>query len=457
VIPEKVSHYRILEKIGSGGMGDVYKARDIRLERIAALKLLSSEVASNLDQMRRFAQEARLAATLNHPNIAHIYEIGVEGDLRFIAMEFIEGESLRARLSQRLLELNEALDIAQQILAGLALAHKAGVVHRDLKPENIMLRADGYVKLVDFGLAKLLPWARDEANGETLADTQSGQILGTFHYMSPEQSRGRTVTPASDVFSFGIVLYEMLAGVHPFRGETAMDTLQAILNKEPQSGEQLSSTPTEITQLVMRALEKDPGRRFPTAIELGDELRQARQESAALRGSIPELKHQPRWLQALGALLIAALLFFGAVALWNPAGTAQATSVRSIAVLGLRTSPGDAVGPSVSGILEEDIGAALARSGLHVPSRGSVLALGVSSDPRLAGGQLGVDAVLEGSVRSQGNKVRVHLELISTRTGFQLWSQTYTIDAAELLSGGQAPSADMAGHLRSALDSLRAR
>src|SRR6266404_4592458 len=217
-----LSHYRIVSKIGEGGMGEVYLAQDTKLDRKVALKILPADVAAHPDRMKRFVQEARAASSLNHPNIITIHEIGETASGHFIGTEFIDGETLRERMSRGGVELSDTLDIVLQVASALTAAHGAGIVHRDIKPENIMLRRDGIVKVLDFGLAKLVEQTPLDAEAETRmqVQTQAGMIVGTVTYMSPEQARGVEVDARTDVFSMGVVMYEMLAGQSPFAGET---------------------------------------------------------------------------------------------------------------------------------------------------------------------------------------------------------------------------------------------
>jgi eukaryotic-like serine/threonine-protein kinase len=264
---QQLSHYDIIELLGIGGMGEVYLAQDRRLGRKVALKLLPADFTRDQSRMRRFQQEARAASALNHPNILTIHDIGdLEGQY-FIASEFIDGETLRQRLSQQRIPITEALDIAVQIASALSVARMAGIVHRDIKPENIMLRRDGYVKVLDFGLAKLTRQdePRTEAGAPERSDISSGLLMGTVKYMSPEQTRGMSVDPRSDIFSFGVVLYEMLAGRTPFEGQTSSELIPAILKKQPSP---LTGVPDEINRLVNRALRKRKEERYQTIEEL---------------------------------------------------------------------------------------------------------------------------------------------------------------------------------------------
>src|SRR5213595_2502272 len=239
LVGKVIGHYRIESLIGVGGMGEVYLARDERLGRKAALKLLPHTLTTDETQLSRFKNEARTASSLNHPNILTVYEIGAEGNVQFIATEFIEGTTLRAALASGRMSAHRALEIVVQVASALAAAHDAGVVHRDIKPENIMLRPDGYAKVLDFGIAKLSEQRRGSHDHRVettaLLQTRPGLVLGTAHYMSPEQARGQKVDARSDIWSLAVVLYEMVAGTPPFRGETPSDCIASILTAEPAS------------------------------------------------------------------------------------------------------------------------------------------------------------------------------------------------------------------------------
>ena len=267
-------HIRVLSLIGVGGMGEVYLAEDTRLRRKVALKILPKEATQDQERVRRFEQEARAASALNHPNIMTIYEVGQIDGRHFIASEYIEGETLRGGLSAGKIELRQALEIGVQIASALDAAHKAGIVHRDIKPENIMLRPDGYVKVLDFGLAKLTERrvTSSDNEGETLAGstTEAGLVLGTPRYMSPEQARGLEVDARTDIFSLGLMLYEMVAGRTPFGGATTSDVIAAILKDEPAP---LIEAPEELEQVIKKALAKERDVRYPSAMELATELK----------------------------------------------------------------------------------------------------------------------------------------------------------------------------------------
>jgi DNA helicase-2/ATP-dependent DNA helicase PcrA len=272
-----VAHYRITESLGAGGMGAVYKAYDERLHRIVALKLLPPEYTSNEERRRRFLQEARAASVLNHPHILTVYEFGEDGGRPYMAMEYVEGETLRRKIRARGLPVGEALGLATQIAEGLAKAHEAGIIHRDLKPENLMVSLDGYVKILDFGIAKLLPRPRPADSAQkTLVrvETQSGTIMGTVNYMSPEQLLGRRVDLRCDIFSFGVVLCEMFTGAYPFACDNHVDTMHAILHEEPRLREAIRSLlPPVLQNILTKALDRSPKNRYQTIGELAAELK----------------------------------------------------------------------------------------------------------------------------------------------------------------------------------------
>jgi serine/threonine protein kinase/tetratricopeptide (TPR) repeat protein len=279
----KVSHYRILEKLGAGGMGEVYLAEDMTLGRKVAIKILSEEYTTNRDRLHRFEQEAAAASNLNHPNILTIHEVGTDDGRHFIATEFIDGVTLRRKAAESPLEIREILEIAIQIASALEEAHAAGIVHRDIKPDNVMVRRNGYVKVLDFGLAKLTeavdrtPLDPDAAT-RVLVQTDAGVVMGTSHYMSPEQARGKPVDARSDIWSLGVVIYEMVAGRTPFSGETSTDVIVAITQKEPPALARFApSVPPELDWIVNKALRKDRDERYQTIKELLTDLRRLKQ------------------------------------------------------------------------------------------------------------------------------------------------------------------------------------
>lgn len=279
----QLGRYEIRSHLGAGGMGEVYLARDTQLERTIALKILPAEVATDQQRMQRFVQEARTASALNHPNIITIYEIGQADSTHFIATEFIDGVTLRQRMAKNHIRLGEALDVATQVAAALSAAHAAGIAHRDIKPENIMVRPDGYIKVLDFGLAK--PTERQaslvdtEAQTKMLVNTSPGMVMGTVSYMSPEQTRGFALDARTDIWSLGVVLYEMVTGRVPFSGETTSDVIVAVLDREPLPlTEYMSDVPAELQRIVRKALRKDREERYQSVKDMLVDLRGLKQE-----------------------------------------------------------------------------------------------------------------------------------------------------------------------------------
>src|SRR5581483_3431398 len=286
MVGQTIAHYTILEKLGEGGMGVVYKARDTHLDRFVAIKVLPPEKLGDVDRKRRFEQEAKAASALNHPNIVTVHDIASDDGVEFIVMEFIAGRTLGDLIGQHGLSLEETLSLATQISDALGQAHAAGIVHRDLKPANILVTEDGRVKIVDFGLAKLLG---TEGCDVTLtiggaSRTVSGAIIGTIAYMSPEQAEGKSVDARCDVFAFGSVLYEMLTGRRAFQGETTISTLASILNQEPKNlREVLPTVPREVERIVVNCLRKDRRRRFQNMDDIRILLESLREDRQANR------------------------------------------------------------------------------------------------------------------------------------------------------------------------------
>jgi serine/threonine protein kinase len=297
----RLGRYEIRSQIGAGVMGDVYQARDIELDRIVALKVLPAAVASDQQRMRRFIQEAKAASSLNHQNIITIYEIGETDSTRFIATEFIDGVTLRQQLKRLRLSLSETLEIGIQIATGLAAAHEAGIVHRDVKPENVMLRnRDGFVKLLDFGLVKLTETSTTttdtEAPTRALVNTDAGTVMGTVLYMSPEQARGKSVDERTDIWSLGVILYEMVTGVVPFRGESSADVIASIVRTNPdQITQRAPDTPAKLEEIILKALEKDREERYQTVKDLLVDLRKLKKridfETETERSFTPDRDH----------------------------------------------------------------------------------------------------------------------------------------------------------------------
>jgi len=313
LVGKNLGHYHVLSLLGSGGMGEVYQVEDTRLKRKVALKLLPADLTANRDRLRRFEQEARAASALNHPNIITIHEIGESGRWHYLVMELIDGETLRERLKQGPIEWSTALEIALQVASALVAAHKAGIVHRDIKPENIMLRRDALVKVLDFGLAKLtepsVAGLISDAPTRVQVNTETGVVMGTARYMSPEQARGQKVDARTDIFSFGVVFYEMITGRAPFEGETASDVVAAILKTDPPSLlDDAHEVPRELEHIIGRALRKDPEQRYQVSKDLLLDLEDLK-SGPSDDVFVPAKKPLPvGWIAATALLLIATLV-----------------------------------------------------------------------------------------------------------------------------------------------------
>jgi serine/threonine protein kinase/tetratricopeptide (TPR) repeat protein len=419
--------YRVLSLLGAGGMGRVYLAEDSGLGRRVALKFLPEHLTHDAEQVRRFRQEARAASALNHPNIITVYGIEQEGGASVIASEYIEGETLRARLSRGALTPAEALDIAAQIASALRAAHEAGIVHRDVKPENVMLRPDGYVKVLDFGIAKLAPHKTNtvEGNGHNISTvrTHPGLIMGTDRYMSPEQARGQEVDARADVWSLGCVLYEMLAGVPPFTGETASDVVAAVLKTEPAPLPQVATgTPGELQRIVGKCLEKERDERCPSAEELFEDLRRLQKRLEAGDGDAVTSPAR-RKIAARIALLVALSLVVGSVWLglsfYRAGSSPHVADKKSIAVLPLKPI-GAANRDEIYevGIADSLINRLSSTGGLVVrPLSATRKYADINQDPIAAGREQQVDYILASNYQLAGGKIRVTSELLNVASG----------------------------------------
>jgi serine/threonine protein kinase len=322
-------HYTIVEKLGEGGMGVVWKARDTHLDRFVAVKVLPADKVADAERLRRFVQEAKAASALNHPNIIHIYDIAETDGEPFIAMEYVAGKTLREMIGRKGMQLNEVLKYAVQIADALARAHSAGIIHRDLKPSNIMVDDHGLVKVLDFGLAKLTERVTGEF-GETATicsderpSTAGGTIVGTVAYMSPEQAEGKPVDTRSDIFSFGAVLYEMVTGQHAFRGGSKLSTLSAILKDEPKPVTSVvPDVPRDLEKIISHCLRKDPGRRFQHMDDVKTLLEELKEESESgkLQPAAAATRGKSRQWWAIGGMIVLLLAAFGAW-LFRPALT----------------------------------------------------------------------------------------------------------------------------------------
>jgi non-specific serine/threonine protein kinase len=447
LIGRLIGHYRVESLLGVGGMGEVYLGSDERLGRKVALKLLPEHLMEDETQLSRFKTEARTASALNHPNILTVHEIGAEGNRHFIATEFIEGTTLRALLALGRMNLHDALDIVVQVASALAAAHEIGVVHRDIKPENIMLRPDGYVKVLDFGIAKLTepdPAAADRHAGTAALplQTRAALVMGTAQYMSPEQARGQTADARSDIWSLGVVFHEMIAGNPPFSGATPSDCIASILKTEqPPLSSALPDVPVKLQSIVHKALRKNRDERYQTIKEMLDDLRDLKAE---LEGSLPQIERRAESIvskikrhKRAAVLALAAMLAAAAVAYHFYFVTpAPLPNEKSIAVLPFENLSDDKTSSYFANGVQEEILTQLAKIGtLKVISRTSTQRYETRPhNLSEVAKQLGVANLLEGSVQKAGQKVRVHAQLIRAQDASHLWAETYDRNLDDIFS-----------------------
>ena len=477
-----LSHYRIVSKLGAGGMGEVYLAQDTKLNRKVALKILPPELAANGDRMRRFVQEAQAAAALNHPNIAHIYEIGESEETNFIAMEFVDGLTLRAKIHDERSDLRTLLKHLLQVADGLAKAHGAGIVHRDLKPDNIMITVDGHAKILDFGLAKLLE-TRPESSDETgeaatalmpIQHSTPGMVMGTVGYMSPEQARAQPVDQRSDIFSFGCMLYEAATRRKPFIGDSIVDTLHKIIHAPaPAISDFNPSASPELQRVIRKCLAKEPAKRYQTIRDTANDLEELLDEmkgvsniersvapsTSASTSSGPggtdqyvraettaSVTHSPSSAEyvvsgfkqhKLVVAIALVLLVGGAVGLslyMNSGKTA--TAIDSIAVLPFQNRSSDADTEYLSDGLAESLIYRLSQlPNLKVSPTSSVMRYkDKNTDIDQIARELEVDAVMSGRVSQRGEDLTISVELVDARTKKLIWAEKYDRKMSDLLA-----------------------
>jgi eukaryotic-like serine/threonine-protein kinase len=442
----RLGPYEVIAPLGSGGMGEVFLALDTRLRRHVAVKVLPAELSADRERLARLEREARTASALNHPNIVTVYDIGSSGSTSYIAMEFVEGKTLREVLLSGPLPVKRALEIASQAADGLAKAHAAGIVHRDLKPENLMVSKDGFVKILDFGLAKFAPRESGELSRMptvTRAQTEEGTVLGTVGYMSPEQARGEAVDFRSDQFSFGAIFYEMVTGNRAFARGTYAETLSAILRDEPAPVEAVAQAPEALFRVIGRCLAKEPEARYGSTRDLAHDLRETLSSASVARpSSITQAQKRPGTRMGiavtLGAAAVVALLAGLSVRDWRSRilGTSGVPAIRSIAVLPLDNLSRDPEQEYFADGMTEELITELAKiHGLRVISRTSVMRFKktTKSLPEIARA-LHVEGIVEGSVRREGQRVRIDAQLIDAATDRHLWAESYDKDLRDVLA-----------------------
>jgi serine/threonine protein kinase/Tfp pilus assembly protein PilF len=481
---QTVGPYEIIGPLGSGGMGEVYLAKDRRLGRQVAVKVLNEKYSGQEANLARFVQEAKAASALNHPNILVIHEIGEAGDAPFIVSEFVEGQTLRAVLRERALSLAEVMDIALQAANALVAAHAARIIHRDIKPENLMLRPDGLVKALDFGLAKLVEPPALDSHDPTFRQEQtaSGVILGTANYMSPEQAKGERVDARTDIFSLGALLYEMVAGRAPFAGDSMAETLANVINMEaPPLARMAANVPEELQRIVAKMLRKDRQERYQTMRDALTDLKNLREnlaseakleraansdphattvvEEAATRDA-PHItaatqrsfsQHVKR--RSVAAVALAALLVGAVVFGWRYFGQRSGKQIESIAVMPFVNESENAEVEYLSDGMTEMLIISLSQlPNLDVKARSSVFRYkGKETNANKIAGELNVQAILNGKVRQRGNELSLYVELVEANTEKVLWSQTYNRPMTNLVSLQNEIALDVSQKLKTKL------
>jgi serine/threonine-protein kinase len=432
---QRLGPYEITGLIGAGGMGEVYRARDTRLDRSVALKVLPSDLALDQNQMRRFLQEAKAASVISHPNVCTVYEVGeVEHHRPFIAMEYIEGQTLAARIAVRPLKNAEIIDIASQVADALDAASSKGITHRDIKPGNIMISRRGLVKVLDFGLAKVADVAEHTGTeSTTLVKTDSGVVLGTVLYMSPEQALGQDVDNRSDIFSFGVVMYEMATGRPPFAASNTAETLDRIVHHQPEAIARFNyDAPPELERIIRKCLEKDQEARYQSAREILIDLKNLKRDSDTSAKVMAGHQFALRPVVVLAAL-VAIVLTAGIYELLTPRVRSPNAPIKSLAVLPLRSLSGDSADDYIGlGITDTIINRIGALGEIGVRPTSAVRQYSTQQISSLdAARQLKVDSILDGTIQRSGDRLKVNLTLVAVPDGATLWSGTFNVSVAD--------------------------